>query len=309
MLSRQISIALASTAMIFAGPACAQKQTTPAPVANVQVPAEEVELGGPALWKLADEDTTIYLFGTVHALPKDVDWFNGSLADALSQSDAVVTEILVDDDLPTQMLKLVNEKGMLASGTTLRSLMDDDERAAYEAAMGKLGMPAGAFAPFEPWYAGMMLSMIPLLQQGYSPDEGVEKVLLGKAEGKDRLALETIADQINVFDTLPEESQMRFLIETARNIDEIKPMLDAMVAEWIEGDADELARLMNEGMSDKALAEALLYKRNKAWADWLEARMEEPGTIFVAVGAGHLAGENSVQDYMEERGLEVARVQ
>jgi uncharacterized protein YbaP (TraB family) len=306
---RQLGLAIAATGAFLASSACAQQQTTPSPVPNIQVPTEEVELGGPALWKLADEDTTIYLFGTVHALPEGVDWFNGSLAEALAQSDAVVTEILVDDELPVKMQSLVTEKGLLPPGTNLRSLMDEDQRVVYEAAMAKIGLQPSSFAPFEPWFVGMTISMVPLLQQGYSADQGVEKVLLSKADGKSRVALETIEQQIDVFDTLPQESQMGFLLDAAKNIDQIKPMLDAMVAEWLEGDADELARLMNDGMSDDVLAEALLYRRNQAWADWLSERLEEPGTVFVAVGAGHLAGKHSVQEWLENDGLEVTRIQ
>ena len=307
--TRQLGLALAATSALLANSACAQQQTTPSPVPNIQAPVEEVELGGPALWKLADEDTTIYLFGTVHALPKDVDWFNGSLAEALAQSDTVVTEILVNDQLSAKMQALVTEKGLLPQGTNLRSLMDADQRAMYEAAMVKLGLQPSSFAPFEPWFVGMTISMVPLLQQGYSADQGVEKVLLSKADGKSRMALETIEQQIDVFDTLPEESQMGFLLDAAENIDQIKPMLDAMVTEWLEGDAEELARLMNDGMSDQVLAEALLYRRNQAWASWLAERLEEPGTVFVAVGAGHLAGRHSVQEWLTANGLEVTRVQ
>ncbi|KUO57395.1 MAG: hypothetical protein APF82_10245 [Sphingomonadales bacterium BRH_c42] len=306
---RPITLATFAAALFLSGPACAHQQSLPSPVPDVQVPAEEVELGGPALWKLADEDTTIYLFGTVHALPNGVEWFNGPVADALTQSDEVVTEIIMDETMPAKMQALVAEKGLLPQGTTLTSLMDEQQLASYEAAMGKLGVPAQAFAPLEPWYAGMMVSMLPLLQQGYSPDQGVEAVLLKNADGKTKQALETLEKQINVFDTLPQQSQMRFLIDAADNVDKIKQKLDAMVAEWLEGDADALAVLMNEGMDDKTLADALLYQRNREWAQWLEERLATPGAVFVAVGAGHLAGEQSVQEWLEGRGLEVTRVQ
>ncbi len=225
-----IALAASAVALLFTGPACAQ-QSLPAPVADVRVPAEVVELGGPALWKLADDDTTIYLFGTVHALPSGVEWYRGPIADALSQSDVLVTEIIMDDSMPAKMQAQIAQKGLLPQGTTLSSLMDEQQLASYEAAMTKLGVPVQTFAPFEPWYAGMMVSMLPLLQQGYSPDQGVEAVLLKNAEGKAKHALETIERQIDVFDTLPQQSQLRFLIDAAGNVDRIKPMLDAISAD------------------------------------------------------------------------------
>jgi uncharacterized protein YbaP (TraB family) len=98
------------------------------------------------------------------------------------------------------------------------------------------------------------------------------------------------------------------MMEAATGIDEVKPMLDSMVAEWAEGDAEGLAAIMNDGMSDPAVAEALLYKRNANWAEWIDTRLDTPGTVFIAVGAGHLAGAKSVQDYLAKKGIKVTRV-
>jgi len=300
----RITTALTVSAFLLAGPALAQDEIAP------EVSEETAtESGSPALWKVADEDTTIYLFGTVHALPEDVEWSTPMLENALAESDSIVTEIKMGPEIGQEMQTLVMTMGVLPKGTTLRSLLSEGQKASFEEAMGKLSVPPAAFDQFEPWYAGMMMSMLPLLQQGYSPDAGVEKVLLTKAGEKDQQAPETIEFQISVFDELPQESQIGFLIDAANGIDEIKPMLDKMVAEWVEGDADALAKLMNEGLTDPAVAESLVYMRNRNWADWIDTRLDIPGTVFIAVGAGHLAGDKSVQDYLAEREIETIRVQ
>jgi len=300
----RITKALTVSAFLLAGPALAQDEIAP------EVSEETAtESGSPALWKVADEDTTIYLFGTVHALPEDVEWSTPMLENALAESDSIVTEIKMGPEIGQEMQTLVMTMGVLPKGTTLRSLLSEGQKASFEEAMGKLSVPPAAFDQFEPWYAGMMMSMLPLLQQGYSPDAGVEKVLLTKAGEKDQQALETIEFQISVFDELPQESQIGFLIDATNGIDEIKPMLDKMVAEWVEGDADALAKLMNEGLTDPAVAVSLLYMRNRNWADWIDTRLDIPGTVFIAVGAGHLAGDKSVQDYLAEREIETIRVQ
>ena len=82
-----------------------------------------------------------------------------------------------------------------------------------------------------------------------------------------------------------------------------------MVDAWKRGDADSLARLMNEEEDEPELMERLLTNRNKAWADWVKARLDKPGTVFVAVGAGHLAGNGSVQEQLATRGIATTRVQ
>ena len=306
MLER-FKAAIGASAIILAAPACAQKDSAVSSAADVSV--VDTAPASPALWKVADEDTTIYLFGTVHALPKEVVWSNNVIENALAESDSIVTEIKMSPGVEQEMQQMVMTKAILPAGTTLRTLLSEEQSSSYESALGKLGMPAAAFDQFEPWYAGMLMSMLPLIQQGYSPDSGVERVLLEKAVEKEQLALETLEFQIGIFDGLPQESQIEFLIEASDGVDEIKPMLDKMVAEWLEGDADTLAELMNEGLTDPELAEALLYTRNRNWAQWIGSRLDEPGTAFIAVGAGHLAGEQSVQDILAERGITTIRVQ
>ncbi len=291
----QFASALGVLGLLLASPVAAQTDGEPQ--------------NSPALWKVTDEDTTVYLFGTVHALPADLAWLNDDISAALASSESLVTEITMDETITAEMQRLVSTKGVLPQGTTLRSLMDDDQRQTYETAMTKLGLPVAGFDQFEPWYAGMLMSMLPLIQQGYSPESGVEKVLLQQAGTIRRSSLETLDFQISLFDELPQASQIAFLTETADNVDEIKTQLDLMVAEWLEGDADGLAALMNEAMTDPVLADKLLYMRNRNWANWIKGRMEAPGTIFIAVGAGHLAGEQSVQDALEELGMEAIRVQ
>jgi len=270
--------------------------------------ATEAAAAGPAMWKVADEDTTIYLFGTVHVLPEGIDWYDDTIDTALMGSDVFVTEIPMDASSEAAMQQLTMTKGMLPAGTTLRSLLTPEQTTVYEAALAKLGAPAAAFDPFKPWLAGLTLSILPLMQQGYTPGAGVEKVLLTKVGDKQQGALETAEFQLGIFDGMPRDAQVSFMMEAAEGMDEVKPMLDRMVAEWAEGDADELAAIMNEGMTDPAVAEALLYSRNANWADWIDARMDAPGTVFIAVGAGHLAGAKSVQDYLAEKGITVSRV-
>lgn len=298
------------TALAFALQGCAT-YTDDDNVMAAPAPVAEAPTGiGPALWKVSDDDTTVYLFGTVHALPEGVDWYNEPIATALGSAGELVTEIPIAamDDPASQ--QLVASKAMLPTDQSLRTILGDEKRASYEAALGSLGMPPAAFDRFEPWFAGMTLSVLPLMQKGWTPDSGVEKIVEKSAPTTaKRSAFETMEYQIGIFDDLPEQSQIDFLMFAADNIEQIVPMMDRMVAEWLEGDADDLAELMNQGLTDPALADALLYNRNENWAEWIDTRMDAPGTVFVAVGAGHLAGERSVQDYLETRGFTVARVQ
>ena len=289
-------LASAAAALSLGTSACATADTPPAGA----VP-------GPALWEVADADTTIYLFGTVHALPQGKNWFDGRIERAFNASDELVTEIDVSNAAGSaQSLQAASQ---LPADQSLRGLMSAEDRQQYEAALVGLGLPVEALDRYEPWFAAMTLSLLPLLRSGYDTQSGVELALSGRAgEAKKRAALETVEQQVALFDTLPQEAQLAFLDETVEKLDEATTTLNAMVAEWLEGDAVELANMLNAEMTDPVLYERLLTARNANWAGWIENRLAQPGTVFVAVGAGHLAGKGSVQEQLERRGLKVKRV-
>lgn len=284
--------ALALSLGAFASPAMAEHHKT--------------ENIGPALWSLSDDDTTIYLFGTIHVLPEGETWYDGRISSAFDASDELVFEISMDDmEGAAQAMAGV---AMLPEGQTLRSLMTDENRTEYEAALEGLGIPAAALDPIEPWAATLNLSMLPLLQAGWQPNAGVEMVLREQGETKRRSALETVEEQVALFDTLPMDAQLELLDATVENLDQMVPSLETMKAEWLEGDAEALGELLNAAMDNPELYERLLVNRNRNWVDWIAARMDAPGTVFIAVGAGHLAGEGSVQSLLAERGLTVERI-
>ena len=264
----------------------------------------------PALWVVKDEDTTIYLFGTVHVLKPGLGWFDEAVKTAFDKSDQLMLEMVLPDD-PAQVGKEMMPLALDQSGKTLSSRLDPDQLAAYQAAMASVGLPAAQFDAFEPWFPAITLSMLPLTKLGYDPEQGAEKQLtsMAKASGKPVAGFETFTEQLGFFDTLPETQQVAFLNSVVKDLDKLGPQLDKMVLLWTKGDPDGLAAAMNESMAaTPELAKTLLWDRNARWADQIKTRMDKPGTVFVAVGAGHLAGDKSVQDYLKERGLTVKRV-
>ena len=269
-------------------------------------PANAVETArGPAIWKVADKDTTIYLFGTVHALPKDAQWFSGPVERAYKSSDELVTEIPMD---ASGDAKAIAARALLPKGESLRDMMAPADRMKFEEALVGLGLPVQAMDSFEPWYAAMTLSLLPVMQSGYDPQTGAESKLTAAAEGKRKAALETVQQQIDLFDGLPVAAQLSFLKETVDSISKATTTLNAMVAEWMKGDADALAKLLNDELDDPVLYKRLLTDRNSNWARWIDQRLKQPGTVFVAVGAGHLAGQESVQAQLRKRGIKARRI-
>lgn len=264
----------------------------------------------PALWVVKDEDTTIYLFGTVHVLKPGLGWFDEAVKDAFDKSDQLMLEIVLPED-QSEMVGTMMPLAIDQSGKTLSSRLDGDQLKAYQAALTSLGIAPAQFDMFEPWFPAITLSVLPLTKLGYDPEQGAEKLLTGYAKkaNKPVAGFETLTEQLGFFDTLPETQQVAFLNAVVKDLDKLGPQLDKMVMLWAKGDPDGLAEAMNESMlATPELTKTLLWDRNARWADQLKARMDQPGTVFVAVGAGHLAGQHSVQDYLKERGLTAKRV-
>ncbi len=225
----------------------------------------------------------------------------------LDVSDELVTEVDLreTDDLPDTVLN----KAFLPENQTLRGMLSDEDRKEFEQAMVTLGLPIETFDRYEPWYAAMTFSLIPLLNAGYETDSGVETVLAENfRKDKPRNHLETVEFQIDLFDSLPMETQLSYLDEVVTSVPELTKELDAMVAVWLRGDADALAKLMNAQESNPVIYKRLITDRNKTWAEWIEHRLEQPGTVFIAVGAGHLAGKGSLQDQLKRRGIKSNRL-
>ena len=122
-------------------------------------------------------------------------------------------------------------------------------------------------------------------------------------------AVETLESQIRIFDGMPREAQIAQLKESLDQLDEMNVILQRMLAVWYAGDAEGMERVMNEGLSQNpALRRALLENRNRAWAEWIDERLDRPGVVFMAVGAGHLTGADSVQSFLRQRNVASERV-
>jgi hypothetical protein len=302
MTLRRILLALVATAAALLAPvtlsAGAPATAAPSAIANAR----------PALWKVADHDTTIYLFGTIHVLPEGIDWYRGPVRRAFEHADLLMTELpdLSTDEVAGAMLR----QGLLPKDQTLRGLMSDEQRGRYEAALTKIGLQPAMFDHNRPWVAALLLPLVRVQQLGFVPQHGVEAKLArrGKELGRTHRGLETIEQQFAIFAGLPADQQMDYLMAVVEALPQVDGQIETMVGHWTRGDALGLAEFLNAD-DDKVLGEALIYGRNRNWANWIAARMKQPGTVFVAVGAGHLGGKGSVQEELAKSGFRASRVQ
>lgn len=266
----------------------------------------------PALWAVADADTTIYLFGTIHLLPEKYQWRTATFDQAVAGSQQLVVETIVDDKDPTKLMSVLSALAFSPGQPPLAQRVPPAKRAALAAAVAKSGFPPQALDRMETWAAAFMLLGNQFKDMGLKGAEGVEAVLRNSfaSNGKPIGELESNSEQLGFFDTLPENAQ-RQLLEGA--IDAPRAMskdFDRMVAAWARGDVKAIARTFNEDLAGSPeLQHALIKRRNANWSRWIEHRLAAPGSVLVAVGAGHLAGSDSVIDMLKKDGYRVRRLQ
>lgn len=263
----------------------------------------------PALWKVADKDTTIYLFGTIHLLKPETRWFQGKIKTAFDTSDELVLEMV--EPSPAEAQKIVMTRAIDPDGPPLTQKLTPTDAARYKAALQSVGIDWAGLEGFDPWFASTLVAMAPMQKLGYDPSSGAEKVLSASARATSKKigGLETMDQQIGFFDGLPEDQQISFLNSAVAEMPQATTLTSVMIGSWAAGRPDKLADVMNDGMNDlPAIKKVLLTDRNQRWAGWITKRLEQPGTVFIAVGAGHLAGKESVQAMLKANKVKAVRI-
>ena len=300
---------LAATAAL-AGPVSAQPVNPDGRPDYASVQAD------PAMWVVRDADSTVYLFGSFHLLPPELDWRTPEVDAALAEADTVWFEAeAFSEEAQAQIQALIPELGLNPPGVTLTGLIDEEAEADLAVVAEMLGAEPAALAasvdPLRPWLASLQIAVAGVQALGYDPNSGVERVLHAEAEaaGKAFDFFETAEQQIRFFADLPQDIQIaefeRGLEETAEDPD----MIEALAVAWAEGDVEAIDAMINASMreSGSALYDVIVVQRNRDWIPQIEAILEGSGVDFVAVGAAHMPGDEGVIALLEDAGYAVER--
>jgi len=263
----------------------------------------------PALWKVQGPHATVYLFGTVHVLKPGTRWRSQKIEAAFKASDVLWEEVKDSDDAEA-IQPLVLKYGLDLS-KPLSSKLDDAGRAKLAAAEASLNLPQAQLEALRPWMAGLTLTVLPTLKAGYDPKSGADLTLKAMAaeQAKPMQAFETMEQQVRFFADLPQPLEVEYLLSTLDDVSKGTGELDALVDAWEAGDTKKLEALLNSDLKDHYpdLYRILLAQRNQAFADQIETLLKGEGVVFVAVGAGHLVGPDSVQADLAKHGVRSER--
>lgn len=265
----------------------------------------------PAIWAVRDRDSTVFLFGTIHVMKPGTNWRSPRFEEAFKDADQLILEVENPED-QAAVLPLIREHG-LSPDRPLSLLLSAEDLTRLDGAAKSVGLSAAQLDPMRPWLASLSLAAAPLRRAGYDPASGIDPVLRtdALAAGMTITGLETLDQQVRLLAGFPEEEQLAYLLRSLDDFDDGATQLERLVEAWLAGNVLAIEQIGLRPIREvgERVYQALLVERNRAWADRISLILDDTGTAFIAVGALHLAGEDSVQRILENRGLTVERIQ
>ena len=265
------------------------------------------------MWRMSDEDTEIYLFGTIHVLPENVDWRRKAVLDVFNKADIVYFETTDRDPSSGTYLDFF-KAGIAAPGQEVKDVLTPDQYERLSSALKDIGLRIENFKGQQPWFAALMISVMALEAEGHLAEYGVEtwmETQLGPE--REVRSLENGMEVAYSLARLTIASQVAMLMDGLDELEEIEADdsdLKKSMNVWLSGDTNALYEEAIGDMKTEmpAVYEVMFTRRNRHWVNMLEWLMtREEGTIFVAVGSGHLAGPDSVITMLEKKGWSLER--
>ena len=261
--------------------------------------------GETSVWSMKGEHNTVYLAGSVHALPKDDAAFPEQLERAYQAVNVIVLEVDLDDMNPLDAVKFITSNGTLPANQSLADIVGPEPYARVSKLAASLDVPEVVISKLEPWSAALILTQYALTRTGFDPALGIDMQITerARADGKSIEGLETVIDQLSVFDSCSFEEQTRFLLDSAEDVPKLNQDLQDLIDAWRSGNLRKLEKaFVEERAKSPQLYDALLGARNRLWLPKIEALLEQDHDYLVVVGALHYVGRDGLLALLSKDG-------
>jgi uncharacterized protein len=258
------------------------------------------------LWELHGKHNTVYLLGSIHVLRLGDYPLAPALLEAYGNAKSVLMEVNLEEISSAQVQAEMLASAILPDGKTLPDVLGQPRYGRAAALAHEVGVELSMFDQFAPWFAAEAISQLQLTQLGFQPEAGVEMYFMERArnDGKSVAGLETVHDQISLFQNMPLDTQAEYLVSSLEQAHDLPRQVDSMVHAWQRGDMQWFGnQLQSEFGRDPRLYQSVLGARNRKWVPKIEALLNDDKNYLVIVGTGHLAGQGSVIDLLKKDGI------
>jgi uncharacterized protein len=263
-----------------------------------------------SLWELHGKHNTVYLLGSIHVLRQSDYPLAPAVLDAYRNAKSLLMEINLEGIDAEQLQAEMLASAMLPDGKTLPAILGQSRYARAQGLAREVGLELSTFDEFAPWFAAEAISQVQLTQLGFAPESGIEMYFLerARADGKTVGGLETVHDQIALFQNLSMDAQAEYLLSSLEQAHDLPKQVDQMVHAWQRGDTGWFEnQLKSELGNDPVLYQSMLVARNRKWIARIEGLLNDDKNYLVIVGTGHLVGRDSVIDLLKKDGIGAAQ--
>jgi uncharacterized protein len=259
-----------------------------------------------ALWELHGRHNTVYLLGSIHVLrPSDYP-LSPVMLEAYRDAKSLLMEVNLQEISSAQVQAEMLGSAVLPEGKTLPGVLGSTRYGRADVLAHEVGVELSLFDQFAPWFAAEAISQLQLTQLGFQPEAGIEMYFMERArnDGKTVAGLETVHDQISLFQNMSLDTQAEYLVSSLEQAHDLPKEVDSMVRAWQRGDTQWFAnQLQSELGRDPKLYQSVLVARNRKWVPKIEALLDGDVNYLVIVGTGHLVGQGSVIELLKKDGI------
>jgi len=277
-----------------------------------KVAASHARYDGPAMWKITDHDSTLYLFGTVHLMQPDINWQRRDMQAAFDDVGILFFETPDDEKSVLQTSILQREYGVYTNGERLSDQLDGINVNRLTAAAYNAEVPLARLENFKPWLAADILTVAGADIAGLRYENSADAQMRIKAitAKKSIRALDTVETYFEAVAKQPDWVQMQAFEETIKNFNTLVSDTKTINAAWLIGNTERLETdvLIPAQESSPELYAALFTQRNKKWVKTLDEFMNGDTNAMVVAGIGHMLGEGGLPTRFEDLGFTVERV-
>ena len=267
------------------------------------------------LWRVTGSKGVVYLLGTIHVGKADFYPLPSIIEDSFKNADTLIEEVDLSEPAETTSLqRWVIERGSYPNGEAITNHLSEATRSHLAAYLKKGGLSPEAIGHMRPWAVSVLVLQLELQRMGFDPSKGLDRHFLEEARQSHKPigALENVGVQLEMLSSLTEELQDRLLLHSLVDMEKGADYVDLLTRAWQSGDANAMQEVITIGVREHPQLTPLMTKlfddRNTVMTAKIERFLQTPMSYFVAIGAGHLVGDQGIVSQLRRKNFRVEQL-